>query len=202
MNKVFFLLLMLSMFGCTTLTEKTESTVEKDLYGRIDEYKKLEEYKACVLLGELALSENIIKDLRARVSGSPRKNICQYYLLAKRSGKQSDIDKYIEVFPRGEQQNWIWETHFDAGFPVRFSSPYFVFLADQARFAKNNLALEILISGMPYADGSEAETLVGVLANIYSVYPDWVINELKKNNIQERTVKLIVETSKYENQGK
>jgi len=199
MDRVFFMLLILSLFGCSSTIKKTYSTVESDLYGQLVVYKNLEEYKTCVLLGELVLSDEIIQDLRKKISESLKKNICHYYLLAKRSGEQHDVDKYIEILPSGKEQHWIWKTHFDAGFPVNFYSPYFILLANQAR--NNDKALDKLISGLPYADASFGETLTDTIADIYKFFPERVLRILKMNNISERNIKLITETAKYQRNG-
>ena len=186
---------MLSVSGCSCFVETPDKSVEAVLYRNIDHHREMERYKACLLLGELVLSDRLLWEIREKIGANESADLCRRYLLAKRSGKPSDITAYVEAFPIGRRQQWIWETHFSAGFPVDFSSPYFAVLSDQAMYAKNDRALETLVSGLPYADGSAAETLVGLLADMYSAHPDRVMRALDKTRISKQIKDLIVATS-------
>ena len=164
-----------------------------DIYKYTYSDHALEKYKACVLLGELTLDPEMLNKIREDLNKTG--NICRYYLLARRSGEHSDIIRYIERFPSGEQQKPIWNAHFDAGFPVSFPSPYFVLIANQA--GNNDLALDKLISGIPYADASFGAVLMDTLANLYKRSPERVYQRLKAQKISKKDIEFIIRTANH-----
>ena len=190
-----FLLFILCISGCIKSINEPHVSVASNLYAHIDDQDKLERYRACVLLGELVLSKDTIQEVREAVDNANSNSICLYYLLAKRSGNPEDITQFIDKFPSGESQKSIWQIHTEVGFPVSFSSPYYVFLVNEA--SNNDKALDKLISGLPYADASYGETLTDLLANIHTISPDRVIKGLGKHGISKSEIKLIVEKSKH-----
>lgn len=191
MKKIWFVLLMIGISGCTHNQNKIDNSISMDIYKHTHSSNELEKYKACILLGELRLNAEMLDKIKK--DANETNDICRHYLLAKRSGEFLDVSRYIEIFPSGKQQKPIWNTHFDAGFPVSFLSPYFVLMADQAR--KNDQALDKLISGIPHADSSFGTVLIDTLADIYKRLPERIYERLKAKKTPEKDIELIISIS-------
>jgi hypothetical protein len=200
MKVLCFSALILCLLGCVNSSPNSRVSVATNLYESIGGQDKLESYRACVLLGELDLSKEIIQKIQEHIESTDNNSTCHYYLLAKRSGIPKDITQFIDKFPQGEYQKPIWQIHSEVGYPISFSSPYYTFLINEAR--NNNSALNKLISGLPYADASYGEALTDALADFYSTSPERVIKSLKKNNTSDKEIKFIVDKSKYITRGK
>lgn len=195
MKKISFLILIFSLIGCTHMTSKPSATVSIDLYQKLNQYQGIEYYKACVLLGELVLGDNMLQAIRAETTATQA--LCPYYLLAKRTWKPNDVQQYIEKMPTGAAQLIYWKTHFDAGFPIRFTSPYIDLLALYAK--KNQLALDKLISVLPYTDASFSQLLIDILAKLYHYKPAWVLNRLQAQHISTVQIAFIMQHAAYDN---
>ena len=81
------------------------------------------------------------------------------------------------------------------GFPVRFVSPYINLVSIHAK--NQQLALDKLISAIPYLDASFSELLTDILAEIYQYQPDWVLSRLQVQAISAAQVELIIQHAAY-----
>lgn len=136
-------------------------------------------YAACLVLGELPLdgeTESRLRNLH-KAQNKAVDPLCLAYLLAKRTQERVYQNEFIRLYPSGRQQASISQQHAEAGYPFGVASPLRVYLADLAR--TNDIALVKLASGLPFADGAHAESIVDELASLYRANPDRVNRALR-----------------------
>ncbi len=180
------LCLLISLIGCAS---QPPPTVATDLYARLPHYQGIEHYRACVLLGELKLTDQQLQTLRIRTAKDPEANLCDHYLSARQQLGPQAIQTFLANMPTGKAQIALWQLHAEAGFPISFTPPYITLLN---RYASNNpRALDTLISAIPYADASIAQQLIDLLANHYRYQPIRVLNQLQAWGIPTATIQLI-----------
>ncbi|MEL6723230.1 MAG: hypothetical protein AAFP10_08465 [Pseudomonadota bacterium] len=186
------LCLLISLAGCAT---QPSATVATDLYARLPHYQGIEHYRACVLLGELELTERQLQTLQIRTAKDPEADLCDHYLPARQQLGPQAMQNFLTSIPTGRAQIALWQLHAEAGFPVSFTPPYITLLN---RYASNHpRALDILISAIPYADASIAQQLIDLLANHYRYRPTQVQNQLQTWNIAADTIHLIRQNAEH-----
>ena len=195
MRKIYLLLVTLSLWSCVSFIPQKTASISQDIYTNLSDYQGNEYYQACMVLGELVLDDTMLQNMRNQIANQTSTDLCFYYLLAKKTGEPQDIQRYLQQFPSGKAQLALWKTHFEVGFPIRFVSPYI----DLVRIHANSkqLALDKLISAIPYLDASFSELLTDILAEIYQYQPDWVLSRLQAKAISAAQIELLIQHAAY-----
>lgn len=195
MRKISLIFIILSLCSCANITPSKPASISQDTYTNLSNYQGHEYYQACMVLGELVLDDPILQDIRTKIAAQASTDLCHTYLLAKKTRESHDVQRYLQHFPSGKAQLTLWKTHFEAGFPIRFVSPYIDLVNLYAK--DNQLALDKLISAIPYVDASFSELLTDRLAEIYQYQPTWVLQRLKAQAISDVQIELIIRQAAY-----
>ena len=191
MHKIYLLLVTLSLCSCVSVIPQKTASISQDIYTKLSDYQGNNYYQACMVLGELVLDDTMLQNMRNQIATQSNPDLCFYYLLAKKTGEPQDVQRYLQQFPTGKAQLALWKTHFDAGFPIRFVSPYIDLVSIHTK--SQQLALDKLISAIPYLDASFSELLTDILAEIYQYQPAWVLSRLQAQAISATQIELIIQ---------
>ncbi len=195
MIRIFIAVTIIMLLGCKQEQHSVDETLESKLIRSLQSSSKIDIYKACIFLGELALNENQIEEIKSSLPEST----CKFYLLAKRLGNTNDVTSFIDNFPNSEEQKEIWSSHSKAGYPIQFTPPYLDFLATIA--ITNNVALKKLVEALNHTDGAHADAMVEILAKLHMRHNERVSTLLIQNKTPKNLINLIVETSIYFSKG-
>jgi hypothetical protein len=149
----------------------------------------VEQYKACILLAELPLDEQLIQTLSSL--NSP----CASYVLAKSNLEPEFQKHFIDDFYDGEQLKTLWKTQSESGYVFGILPPAVKLLAELAR--QNDVALDKLVSLLKYADGAYAESLSDEMAELYLVDSARIELSFKRNDVSEEAIRFIKQTAEY-----
>ena len=182
---------------CLTLTHfsysehQSDHSLEVFLTKALISTDKSTAYKACILLGELALTEQVISLIKQTKS----RPVCKAYLLSKRIHTTDSALSFIRSFPQETEQKEIWMLHQSVGYPLNLMPAYFVYLDHLASTFDD--ALNILIKNLLFTDGAHAETLIDALAQHYKFNKSRMMEALTHNKIDQKNIDLIEAVSKY-----
>lgn len=191
MYKLLTLVIYLSLTGCNNPINSNIYELEFSLIKMLDSANQETAYKSCILLGELALTDQLI----TLIKKSNAKLICKAYLLSKRIISTDSKINFISHFPQEIEQKEIWQFHSTTGYPLNLTPPYFDYLSYLSNTSDD--ALDTLVKSLSYTDGAHAEVLVEALARHYKVNNERVINALNTNNIDSKSIDLIHKTSNF-----
>lgn len=170
--------------GChTNKTNMNDISISEYLIQKVEKGNQNDFTTALFLLSHLSLNENDIMKLNLMYQNEqdPIKKLFIVYTLYQRTMEKNYENDFIKLFPRGEQQKIIWKLSKYESQYISVSSPLQQRLADFA--VTNKEAFSKLLSGYKYADGSDGDSLSDQIANIYKYNQEYVLEELKKNNI-------------------
>lgn len=113
----------------------------------------------------------------------PARRLLFAYVMAVRFQFVDYTNKFIESYPEGKAQVLVWKlrTQF-----VAVPSPLERQLAYEAM--NNPKALDKLVSGVPFADGHDAEFLEEKIQEIHRYHPDMVLTALRKADVSPSQV--------------
>ncbi len=191
MRKILIFSVIVIMVGCGKKHTSDAVNLETILFERLSSTTKIEQYKACIFLAELALPEPLLN----KIEVSQPKSTCKYYLLAKRTMLPKHKVKFIDHFPKADNQKTLWQQHRQAGYPVRFMPPYFDYLASLA--TTYDPALNVLILSLQNADGSVSESLNGSISTLYNKNKKRVLSALTTHKIKQKEIDYIIKTAAY-----
>lgn len=136
-------------------------------------------YIACLVLAEVPLDKETENRIRRqhKTKNDEQDQLCFAYVLAKRTQERVYQSEFVRLYPSGKQQTFLWKRHTEAGYPFSVLSPFIAQLADLAR--TDDAALVKLASGLPFADGAHAESLIDELAELYRANPSRVKKALR-----------------------
>ena len=159
----------------------------------------LEHYKACIMLGELPPDPAILGDARQRLNAPHTTDtdarLCLQYLLAKKSGRPEDMQRFVMEYPTGAAYSHLLELHAHSGYLLGMMPPMTDLLVQHILLTGDMTALQKLLAGLPYADGAHAESLTDALAHVYRRYPARVEHAFDVAKIPGNTRTLIVQKS-------
>ncbi len=179
---------LLSLLACNGSSPSKKASVSEMLIGQIASGDQTQAYTALFLLAHMVLVDADIEKLNQLYEKEAHrvKKLHLAYVLASRTHEFKYIEAFIHLYPEGEAQADLWNTPRDHSRYVCVSSP----LSNQlARFAGydlenlNDLALNKLVSGYPFADGADAESLVALITSLYQQSPKRVLNALSRQNV-------------------
>lgn len=182
-------LVMLSLLGCGDKDREVRSTLFSILNESTDGQ---EQYKACILLAELPADDGMIEKLKEE---GAQASFCRAYLLAKYQVSPVAINAFISSFPLDSQLSTLWKTHTEAGYILGILPPAVQLLSELAR--THDLALDKLVSLLPFADGAYAESIIDDIADMYIRESSRVGASLKRMNSSEEDILLIKRISEY-----
>lgn len=187
MKTILSVLLICSLVACSDPKHTDLETTLISIYqGSSD---PVEQYKACILLAELPLNEQLIQTL-SNINTS-----CVSYVLAKSNLEPEFQKHFIDDFYSGEQLKTLWKTHSEAGYVFGILPPAVKLLAELAR--QNNVALDRLVSLLKHADGAYAESLSDEIAELYLVDSVRVELSFQRRDVSEETISFIKQTAEY-----
>jgi hypothetical protein len=130
-----------------------------------------EAYSAIFLLAHVALNDNATQRLITDYhrATDPLRKLALAYALDARLQYVEYRDAFVELYPIGRAQAAIWRMKTEY---VSVPSPLQNHLADLA--SSNERALDKLLSGLPFADGSDAEALSDQIMTISRHHPQSV----------------------------
>jgi hypothetical protein len=177
-----------------------EQDLEKSLYEVVFEKTQNdnlieEQYQSCVLFAELLLIDAELEIILSALEAKNKPNLCDSYILASQTQDPHYVEAFIKFFPISKKQSKIWSLHSKLGHPVSFVPPYITLLRVNA--SNNDMALDKLISALPYNDASHAESLSEMIATLYNVNPDRVNNSFKRNKIADKTIQEVEQLAEY-----
>ena len=167
----------------TNNTNKTSITIPEYLIQKVDKGNHDDFATSLFLLSHLSLNNKNIASLDSiyRKEKDPIKKLFIVFTLYQRTQEKKYENDFVELYPIGEQQRHIWKiSRYETEY-VNVSSPLQQRLADFA--ITNKKAFKKLLSGYEFADGADGDSLSDQITNIYKYNPDYVLKELKKNNI-------------------
>jgi hypothetical protein len=168
--------------GCYLNCNKNP-TISEYLIHHIESGNENEFTTSVLLLSHLSLNDKDIKTLDHiyTIEQDPIKKLFVLYALYQRTQEKKYEDLFISLYPIGEHQKPIWSRSRSGTDYVNVSSPLQQQLASFA--IDNKEAFKKLISAWKYADGADGDSLTDQIANVYKYHPEYVLEELKKNNI-------------------
>jgi hypothetical protein len=174
----------IAVCACATRAATPKPSVLANLLDAAESSDDEEASTALFLLAHVAMGgpeeKRLARDLEK--TENPTRRLLFAYVMAVRF---YSVDRFIELYPEGKDQQLVWklETNF-----VAVPSPIEDRLAYEAR--NNAKALDKLVSGIPFADGHDAEFLVETIQEIYRYHPDMVREALKKAQIPLSRVRI------------
>jgi len=170
--------------GChANKTNMNDISISEYLIQKVEKGNQNDFTTSLFLLSHLSLNENDIMKLNLMYQNEqdPIKKLFIVYTLYQRTMEKKYENDFIKLYPIGEQQKLIWKLSKYESQYISVSSPLQQRLADFA--VTNKEAFSKLLSGYKYADGSDGDSLSDQIANIYKYNQEYVLEELKKNNI-------------------
>jgi hypothetical protein len=170
--------------GChTKKTNMNDISISEYLIQKVEKGNQNDFTTALFLLSHLSLNKNDIMKLNLMYQNEqdPIKKLFIVYTLYQRTMEKNYENVFIKLYPIGEQQKLIWKLSKYESQYISVSSPLQQRLADFA--VTNKEAFSKLLTGYKYADGSDGDGLSDQIANIYKYNQEYVLEELKKNNI-------------------
>ena len=194
-NKVKTMLCMgLVCFICLTklLYAATDSQVSTKLLTFLDTDDLSVRYTTMLLLSHTALSDQAVDKLSEIASKEKNRviRLAAFYVLASRTMEPKYIELFIKNYPYGEKQEelsyyYLYKSQYIS--PVTTYCPLQNYLATVAN--TNDLALEKLISGFYFSDGSGREEMISQIRAIYKNNSVRVKPFLKKYKVDENIIK-------------
>jgi hypothetical protein len=173
--------------GCASRAVAGRPSILRNLLDAAESPDEEEASTALFLLAHVSMGEaegsRLLADLRR--TKDPTRRLLFAYVMAARFHFVDYTNKFVELYPEGRQQELVWKlrTNF-----VAIPSPLEEYLAYEAR--DNPKALDKLISGIPFADGHDAEFLVETVQAIHSYQPQLVLDALKRANVSPARVRI------------
>lgn len=171
------LLSLLLMIVCLPINACSSGLID-EIYSKLTHDTLSERYTATILIGELPIDETDLRNLSRIYEKESEKfdRLLLAYVLAKRTQEQRYLDSFVSLYPKGKDQERIWNLQTEGGYPMGLISPLQSYLAELAK--TDDQALKQLASGLPYADGAHAESLADQLAELYLYQQDRVLKTL------------------------
>ncbi len=188
MKTLILLIVIFSTIGCTC---SNNASIESTLLQHAISDDSEEQYKSCIFLGELLLTEVEIKKINKEMESS----ICKYYINAKKTMSAKDQSLFIKNFPSIEAQKAIWKIHSDLGYPITFLPPYFELLISLS--STSDLALDKLVSTLNPSNAALTESTIDSLSRLYAKDTQRVMSSFIKNNTSKSLITLTIDTASY-----
>jgi len=190
MKTIIFLIMTLALAACDN---KTNTKIDEQLFHTAENsLDKLEQYKACILLAELPVNDQLIEKIK---NNSIQDFSCSNYLLAKYRIDLNSTDKFITEFPEKDALKPLWSIHSQSGYVMGILPPSIKLLSELA--TQNENALDKLVSAIKFSDGAFSESLTDTISNIYIKMPVRVNASFKRVNLSVEETTLIIKTAEY-----
>mgnify|MGYP000325723923 FL=1 len=188
--------LLLGVFTISACANTAAPPLNQYLYNLSQNPKDLsQQYQACLLLGELSLSEKLVAKITKHQEKETGSFSCNTYLLAKQNYDITSLNRFVNAFPRGAKQSSLWRRHAESGYLLGVLPASFKLLSQVA--IQDNNALDTLVSGIAFADGGHGEALIEVIAKIHARMPARVNQSFKRMNIKSRDADIIYNLSTH-----
>lgn len=176
--------------ACSTPTVNSRPSVRACLLDSSESVDDAEAYSAIFLLAHVALDEDAATHLVAafRRAKDPLKKLALAYALDARLQFVEYRDAFVELYPTGRAQTAIWSMKTDY---VGVTSPLQTHLAQLAN--NDDRALDKLVSGVPFADGSNAESLADKIQAISRHRPQAVKEALRRAGVSPARLGITIE---------
>ncbi len=176
-KKSTIILSLLLMVVCLHISACSSGLID-EIYSKLTNDNLSERYTATIVIGELQIDEADLRKLSKIYENESEwfDRLLLEYVLAKRTQEQRYLDSFVSSYPKGKDQEKIWNLQAETGYPMGLISPLQRFLAELAK--TDDQALKQLASGLPYADGAHAESLADQLAELYLYQQDRVLKTL------------------------
>jgi len=176
--------LAITLHGCATYENPS---LYSFLFNKVqDPLHESDHYQSCLFFAELSIDEKQLENSVSYLSLKNEPNLCDYYILASQTQDPVYINEFSQQLPAGRGLEKIWSHHTKLDYPISFIPPYISMARNIA--TRNDVALDKLISGLPFVDGSHAESLSDIIANLYNLNPRRVNGSFKRNKLEKKTV--------------